>query len=121
MCIRDSLFNRVETTKLAITQLHSNAISDMVGAEAKALQSITESAKARMNNLREVEDRVQGSLLAMEEQERNTLEAVDIACKVFDDKTETFDEIRLKPKAGKSYHPACKVATRHKFVGGSSC
>jgi len=90
------LFNRVETTKLAITQLHSNAISDMVEAEAKALRSIMESAKARMNNLREVEDRVQGSLLAMEEQERNTLEAVDIACKVFDDKTETFDEIRIK-------------------------
>ena len=90
------LFNRADTTKLAITQLHSNAISDMVEAEAKALRSIMESAKARMNNLREVEDRVQGSLLAMKEQERNTLEAVDIACKVFDDKTETFDEIRIK-------------------------
>ena len=90
------LLNKVETAKLSITQLQSNALSDMITTEGKALQSITESVKARMSNFREIEERVQGSLLAMEQQERNTLDAVDIACKVFDSKAETLDEIELK-------------------------
>ena len=90
------LFNKIETAKLSITQLQGVALSDMISAEERALRSISDSAKARIANLREVEDRVQGSLLAMKQQEKNTLDAVDIACKVFDSKAETLDEIKVK-------------------------